>query len=213
MNKAILLGAIALSVFTNGFSNVATATSPEKKQQYKAMQHTLSPKGPGNLAAPTGGYPGFSQVSGKKAKILLAHKQIGATTGAYNLKGNPSNKSIKIKIQANCPVGQSVLHLSYDLGTQMVPVYAAKGPVGPNIVNRTVDIAPWDNNAILAFASGQMGGNWQGDFPKDERVKTKNTSMVKNIKVISSCTAQSSTKVKTFKIRVNKVEIIDTDYD
>ncbi|MCG8492019.1 MAG: hypothetical protein MI743_10425 [Sneathiellales bacterium] len=213
MNKSILLGTVALSVFAAGFSNIASAASPAQKQQYKVMQHSISPKGPSNFAAPTGGYPGFSQASGKKAKILLSHKQIGATTGAYNLKGNPANKSIKIKIQANCPAGQSVMHLSYDLGTQMVPVYQAKGPVGPNIIKRTVNVTPWDNNAILAFASAQMGGNWQGDFPKDERVKTKNTSMVKNIKVISSCTAQGSTKVKSYKIRINQVKITDTDYD
>jgi len=213
MKKSTLLTTVALSILAGSFSNVVLADQVKKKPHFKVMQHSVAPTGPRNFAAPTGHFPTFAQISGKRATIYLVHHMIGNVTGAYTLKGNPSHKSIKVKIGASCPAGQFVQHLSYDHGGQMIPVYEFNGTGGPSSIIREERVTPWDNNSIAAFARSQMGGNWQGEFPKDERVPMKHTSMTKNIKVISSCSGQNSTKVKTYKIRISQVKIIDTDYD
>ncbi len=217
MKREILLNVVTGLMVTGlmvtaAFSIADAAETRKKPVQFKVYQHTVKPKGPTSFAAPTGGYPTYSQVSGKRAKISLQHEEIG-NGGNYGLKGNHANKTVQIKIAAHCPAGQAVQHLAYQIGVQSVPVYQHNGNAGPNVVKRTINVVPFDDNALLTFARGEMGGGWQGDFPKNERQKTRHTSMMKNIKLISSCSGPQSTKVKDYKINIPQVKIIDTDYD
>ncbi|GEM_PF-3360261 len=211
MNKTVILSIATTLMATSLISAAGAAEKHRQPSQLKVYQHTVTPKGPTSLAAPTGGYPTYSQVSGKRAKIILQHVEEGSG-GNYALKGNHANKTVQIKIAAHCPAGQAV-QLAYQLGVQSVPVYQHNGNAGPNVVKKTVNVVPFDDNALLVFARNEMGGGWQGGFPKNERQKTRHTSMTKSIKLISSCSGQQSTKVKDYKIHIPQVTIRDSDYD
>lgn len=212
MKKAIFLGALAAVTAAHMASSADAAQPGKNTTQYVIQKQTIKPQGPGSFAAPTGGYPTYSQVTGKRAKIILRHEQ-NSNGGTYALKGSHANKTVQIKIAANCPTGQAVQHLAYQIGIQSVPVYQHNGNAGPNVVKKTVNVVPFDDNALLTFASGEMGGSWQGEFPANERQESRQTSMTKNIKLISSCSGPGSTKVKDYKINIPKVGIIDTDYE
>ncbi len=214
MKKAIFLSALVAVAAAHMVSSADAAQPRTNTSQYVIQKQTIKPQGPGSFATPTGGYPTYSQITGKRAKILLRHEQ-NSNGGKYALKGSHANKTVQIKIAANCPAGQAVRHLAYQIGSQSVPVYRHNSNTGPNVVKKTINVVPFDEAAILWHASIIMGHWWEGSFPADnsDRKKTKQTFMVKKIKLISSCSGPGSTKVKDYMINIPKVTIIDTDYE
>ena len=212
MKKTVMLSVATALMATSVFSVADAAKTREKPGQLKVYQHSVKPKTPGSFQATTGGKPTYSQISGKRAEIFLKHAQVGNGMN-YALQGNHSNDKVRIKIGVVCPAGQIVKHLAYQIGVQSVPVFENTGNTGPNIVKKTVDVVPFSNTEILNFARNEMGGGWQGAFPKNTRQKVRHTSMTKTIKLISSCSAMQSTKVKDYKIHIPLVKITDTDYD
>ncbi len=153
------------------------------------------------------GIPTFSMRPGVKANLFMEHVPQGNMNN-YRLKGG-GNTYITASVGLNCGPGGHVEQLYYLVDNAGVNiVYEASN--GLSNVQRTLPIEAYVFPELEFAGQQALGPAWTGDLPNN-RPEQVFTSLEKNIQVTGRCQG-ASLNSKTYRIRINPVKVVDTDY-